>query len=105
MIIFGMKTNLYKRLVCLGRKNYSMNMQEIKDFIIWCKENKVKSFNNSDFHFELSDLAFIEDQLVSGGIDLPKTKEEFLDSQKTFMETEQVDEKEQEELLFWSSSK
>ena len=35
------------------------NVEDIKLFIEWCKEHKVKSFKIKDLQFELSELSFI----------------------------------------------
>lgn len=71
------------------------NVEDIKLFIEWCKEHKVKSFKIKDLQFELSELSFIE------------ASEDYTDklgsslSQSNF-EAEQA-KKEDDELLFWSS--
>lgn len=71
------------------------NIEDIKLFIEWCKENKVKSFKIKDLHFELSELSFID------------ASEDYSDkltnsvAQSNF-EAEQA-KKEDDELLFWSS--
>jgi len=71
------------------------NVEDIKLFIEWCKEHKVKSFKIKDLQFELSELSFIEgsednaDKLVNSL------------AQSNF-EAEQA-KQEDDELLFWSS--
>ena len=72
------------------------NLEDIKLFIEWCKEHKVKSFKAEDVQFELSELAFIENvtdysEKLQTAVDETKFEE---DQQK----------KEEEELLFWSSN-
>lgn len=72
------------------------NLEDVKLFIEWCKEHKVKSFKIEDVQFELSELAFIEDvkdysEKLQTAVDESKFEE---DQQK----------KEEEELLFWSSN-
>ena len=72
------------------------NLEDIKLFIEWCKEHKVKSFKAEDVQFELSELAFIENvtdysEKLQTSVDETKFEE---DQQK----------KEEEELLFWSSN-
>ena len=71
------------------------NIEDVKLFIEWCKEHKVKSFKNSDVEFELSELSFIEstEDLVS------KLKS---GESPNFEEKQQ--EEEDEELMFWSST-
>ena len=71
------------------------NVEDVKLFIEWCKEHKVKSFKIKDLQFELSELSFIEtsednaDKLVNSL------------AQSNF-EAEQA-KQEDDELLFWSS--
>lgn len=76
-----------------------MEIHELKELILWCKANKVKHLTKGDFTFELSDLAFI-DQLMNEPV-----KETNLDSSKTLADTEELGQEEQDELLFWSTSK
>jgi hypothetical protein len=71
------------------------NIEDIKLFIEWCKEHKIKSFKFKDLQFELSELGFLEqtedyaDKLQS-------------DLAQTNFEAKQANE-EDEDLLFWSS--
>ena len=71
------------------------NIEDIKLFIEWCKENKVKSFKFNNIQFELSELSFVES--VEGYADKLQTA---VDESK--FEKQQQDQ-EDEELLFWSS--
>ena len=86
-----------------------MNIIEIKELVIWCKKNKVKSFSHEGVTFELSDLAFIED--LNLGTNLPEgvqavsDKEHRYETLDTFAETEEMTPEEEEDLLFWSSNK
>jgi hypothetical protein len=73
------------------------NIEDIKLFIEWCREHKVRSFKFEDIQFELSELSFIE-STKSYTDDLQST----LDESK--FEKEQQD-KEDEEMLFWSSNR
>ena len=73
------------------------NIEDIKLFIEWCKENKVKSFKFNNIQFELSELSFVES--VEGYADKLQTA---LDESK--FEKQQQDQ-EDEELLFWSSGR
>ena len=72
------------------------NMEDVKLFIEWCKEHKVKSFKSDTIQFELSELSFIED--TQAYTDKLQTS---LDESK--LEADQQ-EKEDDELLFWSSN-
>ena len=71
------------------------NMEDVKLFIEWCKENKVKSFKSEHIQFELSELSFLEN--TEGYADKIQTT---LDESK--FEKKQQDQ-EDEEMLFWSS--
>ena len=72
------------------------NIEDVKLFIEWCKEHKVKSFKFDNIQFELSELSFIED--TQSYTDELHTS---LDESK--FEADQQ-EKEDDELLFWSSN-
>lgn len=75
---------------------------KLKNFIVWCKENKVKNFKFKDVEFELSELAFVEDikavNLEEG------LKEMNLDSTKDILSTDPDLNKEDDDLLYWSSN-
>tara|TARA_Y100001951_G_C11121097_1_gene172809 strand:- start:284 stop:514 length:231 start_codon:yes stop_codon:yes gene_type:complete len=73
------------------------NMEDVKLFIEWCKENKVKSFKSEHIQFELSELSFLEN--TEGYADKIQTT---LDESK--FEKEQQDQ-EDAEMLFWSSGR
>ena len=78
------------------------NLNEIKDFILWCRENKIKTVSYGDLVFEMSDLAFIDSKLI------PKTEDILIQSQED-RETEKLlqddQDKEDEELLYYSADK
>lgn len=71
-------------------------MEDIKLFIEWCKENKVKSFKSDNVQFELSELSFIENvEDYADKLDTQLDESKFeRDQQKS----------EDEEMLFWSSN-
>ena len=72
------------------------NLEDVKLFIEWCKEHKVKSFKIEGVQFELSELAFVND--IESYVDkLQNTADE------SKFEKDQR-EQEDEELLFWSSN-
>tara|TARA_R100001143_G_C3231630_1_gene74993 strand:- start:51 stop:281 length:231 start_codon:yes stop_codon:yes gene_type:complete len=73
------------------------NMEDVKLFIEWCKENKVKSFKSEHIQFELSELSFLEN--TEGYADKLQTT---VDESK--FEKEQQDQ-EDAEMLFWSSGR
>lgn len=73
--------------------------EEIKNFIIWCQKNKVKSFKQGETAFEISEIAFVDqinaaqmDQKVSEAMD-----ETLVDTAKQELD------KESEDLLYWST--
>ena len=72
------------------------NMEDIKLFIEWCKENQVKSFKSDNVQFELSELSFIENvEDYADKLDTQLDESKFeRDQQKS----------EDEEMLFWSSN-
>ena len=72
------------------------NLEDVKLFIEWCKEHKVKSFKIEGVQFELSELAFVND--IESYVDkLQNTADD-----SKFEKDQQ--EQEDEELLFWSSN-
>ena len=73
------------------------NIEDVKLFIEWCKEKKVKSFKSENIQFELSELSFLEN--TEGYADKIQTT---MDESK--FEKEQQDQ-EDEEMLFWSSGR
>jgi CO dehydrogenase/acetyl-CoA synthase delta subunit len=73
------------------------NIEELKNLIIWAKEQKVKSFKIADIHIELSDLALVESltsQVIDSNVELTDRIKSTEDAQTT---------EEQNEDLFWST--
>lgn len=76
--------------------------EELKQFILWCKNNKIKTFTTPSASFELSELAFIEHLNES---QMEEKTSEAMDT--TLIDTakqELEEEDEKEDLLFWSSN-
>lgn len=73
--------------------------QEIKDFIIWCQKNKVKSFKQGDVAFEVSEIAFV-DQLNASQME--EKVSEAMDETLVDTAKQELD-KEEDDLLFWST--
>ena len=72
-------------------------MEDIKLFIEWCKENKVKSFKSDNVQFELSELSFIENvEDYADKVDTQLNESKFERNQQK---------SEDEEMLFWSSGR
>lgn len=78
-----------------------MELQELKEFIIWAKQNKLKKFKKGNIEFELSDLAFLESASLMQG----EEQEISSNSSKTLCDTEEMSKEEYEDLLYWSSQK
>ena len=72
------------------------NLEDVKLFIEWCKEHKVKSFKIEGVQFELSELAFVEN------IQDYAQKLQTVADGSNFEEEQQK--KEDDELMFWSSN-
>lgn len=71
-------------------------IEDLQKFIIWAKSQKVKSLKIDNIEFELSELSFLpDDQAIN-------LKEAIGD---TIADTEPLDTKEEEDLLFWSAQK
>jgi hypothetical protein len=71
------------------------NLEDVKLFIEWCKNNKVKSFKNGSIEFELSEISFVQD--------LDQIAPKVPDPVEKFEENQQKEE--DDELLFWSSER
>ena len=69
-------------------------LDDVKSFIIWCKNNKVKSFRSKELEFELSDIGLVE------GLANVEELQKHLDESKH--ENEQIQKQEDDELMFWS---
>ena len=72
------------------------NLEDVKLFIEWCKEHKVKSFKIEGVQFELSELAFVEN--IQGYAEKLQT----VADESNFEEEQQKNE--DDELMFWSSN-
>lgn len=76
-------------------------INELKDLIIWAKENRVKSIKLEGTEFELSDLAFMENLQDLGNpepqkdLSVPPKSDRLPDGN--------TQPSEDDELLFWSS--
>jgi hypothetical protein len=77
------------------------NIAEIKQFIEWCKANKVKSFANGNISFELSELSFVP------GLSESEMSEKLTTAyDETLIDTAQQElDSEEDELLMWSTQK
>lgn len=78
------------------------DIQSLQEFILWCRDHKIKMVNIGQIKVEFSDLAYIDsvtgEILSSEGL---KSNEE-RDTSKTMVDT--LDSTaEDEDLLFWST--
>ena len=69
-------------------------LDDVKSFIIWCKNNKVKSFRSKEVEFELSEIGLVE------GLANVEDLQKHLDESKH--ENEQIQKQEDDELMFLS---
>ncbi len=72
------------------------NIEDVKLFIEWCKDKKVKSFKSDNIQFELSELSFIEGtESYADKLQTPVDESKFEKEQQ---------EQEDKDMLFWSSN-
>ena len=76
-------------------------IKELKELIIWAKENRVKSIKLEGAEFELSDLAFIENLQDLGAPEPQKDLSAPPRSDK--LPDGNTQPNEDDEMLFWSS--
>jgi len=76
--------------------------QELKDFILWCRDQRIKSVSTGQLTVEFSDYAFLDVVMPVAESAFDKLSEE-RDTSKTLVDSMQVDPKEEEDLLFYSS--
>lgn len=76
------------------------NIEELKNLILWCKEQKVKSLKVAEYSFELSDLALVEDLHSFEDATLNEDKKTV--TQKDLMDSQPTPEEDAED-LYWST--
>lgn len=76
------------------------NIEELKNLILWCKEQKVKSLKVAEYSFELSDLALVEDLHSFEDATLNEDKKTVI--QKDLMDSQPTPEEDAED-LYWST--
>lgn len=69
---------------------------KLKNFILWCQKNKIKSFKCKDIEFELSELAFVPE--------IGNFEEIKMDDKATFSDLSHLSKDEADETLFWSTN-
>ena len=81
-------------------------VSQVKEFILWARENKIKTFDGHGIKFELSEISYVED-LTAPAHSTPRVKiseEQIMDEQeKSILEENQQAIEKDDEDLFWSS--
>ena len=70
-------------------------IKELKEFILWAKEQKISSVKIGDIAFEVSNLALIEATDIPAYVEQPSTT--------GLNEQDLNEQKEDEDLLMWST--
>ena len=73
------------------------DLSEVKEFILWAKENKVSELKVENIEFKLSPLSFVDEKQQA-----TELKEAIGD---TLVDTQEISQKELEELMYWSVNK
>jgi len=76
-----------------------MNIQELRELMQLCKDMKVKHLVQDGISIEFSDLAFIE------SLTEEPRREMTFNSDKTFADDDKPSKEEEDEDLYWSSSR
>jgi len=74
--------------------------QELKDFILWAAEAKIKAFKVGNMEVQFSDIAFID---AIQEITPDSRQNEERNTSKTITDTLEISKEEEDDLLFWSS--
>lgn len=71
--------------------------QDLKEFILWCQQAKIKAVKVGDVEVQFSDLAFVDIIAADPAIKMAEER----DTSKTLVDaaTDELD----EDLLFWSA--
>lgn len=72
------------------------SVKELQEFILWAKQNKLKSFKNKEIQFEISELSHIENLT-------PQDLENVVGDTLGDTADKEIS-KEDDDLLFWSSN-
>jgi hypothetical protein len=76
------------------------DINELKNLILWAKEQKIKSMKIADVHFELSDLALVQDMVSIEDAILNENKSTVV--QKDLIDSEAPEASDDED-LYWST--
>lgn len=74
--------------------------QELKDFILWCHTQKIKSVKVGTVEVQFSDIAFYD---TIAGLTSEPVKVEERNTSETLADAENPKPNEDEEMLFWSA--
>jgi len=77
-------------------------IDDVKELILWAKQEKIKEIKIGNLHFVISDVAITEQYLQSQPEELKDNESTSLSS-KTMVDTLEQEPKEIEEDLYWSS--
>lgn len=79
------------------------NLDQLKNFIMWCKDNKIKKIDLGDVKFEISELDFIPEEGKSLNFDNKSNIGEY--NSDTLVDTldEKIDPKDDPD-LYWSTN-
>lgn len=78
------------------------DINELKNLILWCKSERVKSIKIADISFELSDMALTEDMTSIEDAIINEDKHTVI--QKDLIDSaEPSDDGDDDEALFWST--
>jgi len=80
------------------------NINDLKDFIVWCKKEKVRAITIEDITVELSEVAMVEDIIEKPSVQIKSKPYVATADTSPFVDKETVDPSEDEETLFWSSN-
>lgn len=76
------------------------DLTELKQFIDWCKSQKIRAVNINNIQFEFSELAFVSEELSETAI---KGKPVDYSDNSTWGDLEKMTDAEREELEMWSA--
>ena len=71
------------------------SVDEVKNFVLWCKENKLKSFKINDIQFEISELSFLPEENM--------TEQKPADMSQTLGDDLNLSDEEFDDILFHST--
>lgn len=76
------------------------NLDEIKAFVLWCKDSGIKTMKYGELSFELNDTQYANVPDLSSN-----SAENKLASTESLIDTDKPSKDEEEELLYWSAQR